>query len=65
MTGVEHETPSNKAIYRHTETEETVRFVGRDHDGYLFSVNGGERDLTIPTEVWPDYREHLEVDRYD
>lgn len=66
VDGVEqHDTPSNVAIYRHTGTEETMMFVGRDADGYLFSVNGGERTTTVPTELWEDYREHLEVDRYD
>lgn len=64
---VDHDTPREHVVYRHTGTDDTVTYVGYADagDAYRFSVNGGERSLNLPTEDWPAYREHLTVDRYD
>ena len=60
--GGDRSLPDDSVVYRHTETDDTVQYISRTDDTYLFSINGGERTTAVPTELWPDYREFLEVE---
>lgn len=59
----EHDVPDEMVVYRHSETDDEVRYVGRSDDDYRFRINA-ERTMTLPTEDWPTYRRFLEVERY-
>lgn len=59
LTDVTHEIPSDAVEYIHTGTDDLVRYIGRDDGAYRFTINGGDRTLDIPVEMWPDYREYL------
>lgn len=55
----DHDIPSDKARYRHAETDEPVSYLRRDDETYYFSVNGGERTLELEKEHWEMYRDNL------
>lgn len=59
-TAISHEIPSDKFVYRHTGTDDAVKYLGRDDGAYLFRVNG-ERTMRLDPGDWPTYREFLEV----
>jgi len=53
------EFPAAGDEYIHTETDDLVSFIGRDDGQYHFSVNGGDRHLSVDAEDWPTYRGFL------
>lgn len=59
---VDHDIPSDGAVYRHTETADRVEYIGRQGGEYLFRINQ-ERTMSLDTKEWPGYREYLDTDK--
>lgn len=57
---LEDETPLPGDVFRHSETDDLVEFIGVGDGDYEFSVNRGERKMELPTEDWSTYNEFLD-----